>query len=158
MKSTDLIDTLDALAREAPPGLRGDLAFLSAALRTPMADVLDRVPGANVDERCAALGISRQTYYVWRREVVRPSWRRAEDLERLTGIPAAAIAARGRGDGPEGEADDQGVDEDRAVLSRRAARTRAKLARLVVKQGTRRLSRKDRKRLERARASSQKDR
>lgn len=60
-------------------------------LKTSMVDVLDRIPGSTVAERCRNIGISRQTYYAWLRGDLRPSVAQAKRLSKKTGIPAEKI-------------------------------------------------------------------
>ena len=53
-----------------------------------MADVLAKVPGDSVQERIAAIGVSRNTWYSWSNGVMRPNKTQAKRIAELTGIAA----------------------------------------------------------------------
>jgi hypothetical protein len=76
------------------PSIKNEIALLADRIRLPMADILGRVPGATVGDRCKAIGISRQTYYVWAREEARPLREQSEHIHQLTGVPVRTISAR----------------------------------------------------------------
>lgn len=63
-------------------------------LALPLAEVLDKVWGDTVVERCKRIGIARQTYYQWLRGVARPNPEQAKKLAELTGYSADEIRGR----------------------------------------------------------------
>jgi hypothetical protein len=54
----------------------------------PMWVVLDQVPGDTVTEQANIVGVSRNTWYGWRRGEIRPNKVQSIRLTALTGIPA----------------------------------------------------------------------
>jgi DNA-binding XRE family transcriptional regulator len=79
-------------------GLVDIMGEVHARLRKPMADILRKVPGANVKQKAARIGISRQAWYDWSRGIYRPTGVQAKKLARLTGVPVEHI--RGKGETP----------------------------------------------------------
>ena len=72
--------------------LKNMVAKLRRAARAiPMINVLDKVPGATVTEKCEIIGVTRQAYYNWRNSVSRPNRTQAKRLARLTGLSADHI-------------------------------------------------------------------
>lgn len=67
--------------------------FLSVLhkLRYPMKDILAKVPGDSLSERARAVGVSRQTVYVWLEERFRPVGPQAKRLAKITGVPVEQI-------------------------------------------------------------------
>lgn len=72
-------------------GIRARAQQIQDRLYLPMADVLAKVPGPNVKEKCKRIGICRPTYYYWLRGVNRPNTRQAKKLARLTGYSVKEI-------------------------------------------------------------------
>lgn len=54
-------------------------------------EVLKRVPGLTVTEKCQKIGITRQTYYGWTNGTRRPSIDQARQLAKLTNLSAVKI-------------------------------------------------------------------
>lgn len=75
-------------------GIRMRAKQIQDRLQLPMADVLAKVPGATVLEKCDAVGISRQAWYYWLRGVSRPNLIQSKRLAKLTGFDAAEIRGR----------------------------------------------------------------
>jgi len=55
-------------------------------LKTPMAMVLEKVPGESVPEKCKKIGITRQNYYAWLKGMYRPNLKQSKRLAALTGL------------------------------------------------------------------------
>lgn len=81
--------------------LRRDVEAIAHKLRHPMADILEKIPGDGYRERAEAIGVKRQTVYLWAEEKFRPNAEQAAVIAKLTGEPAAHIRADGfkEGDG-----------------------------------------------------------
>jgi hypothetical protein len=94
-----IIQAADTLEVDA---LKHDLAAVAHKLRYPMADIIAKVPGETIVGKAQAIGVSRQTLYVWQRETARPNGEQARVISKLTGIPAAQIRADGYKDGIDG--------------------------------------------------------
>ena len=60
----------------------------------PMYLVLDAVPGKSVVEKARAVGVSRNTWYLWYRGEVRPNSVQGKRIEQLTGIKAEKFQGR----------------------------------------------------------------
>lgn len=88
-KSLQLIEEL--LATLPYPRWQRLLRAMHTQLQLPMAEVLAKVPGETVVEKCRHLGVARNTYYEWLNEGFRPSVEQARKLERLTGFLATQI-------------------------------------------------------------------
>lgn len=63
-------------------------------LALPLTEVLDKVPGTSVVDRCRCIGIARQTYYQWLRGTARPNPEQAEKLSKMTGYTVDQIRGR----------------------------------------------------------------
>jgi DNA-binding XRE family transcriptional regulator len=73
------------------PALANDLLAVAHKLRYPMAAILAKVPGDTLAARARAVGVSRQTMYVWAQEKFRPSTEQATIIAKLTGVPIEEI-------------------------------------------------------------------
>jgi hypothetical protein len=117
--------------------LKLDLAAVVHKLRFPMADILARVPGDSLVAQAKAIGVSRQTMYVWKRETARPNAEQARTIAKLTGIPIAHIRADGFMEGIDGRRPGaqtrRRVAKDGGGLPPRPKRLRAKRRRVVSK-------------------------
>lgn len=91
-RALKLVERLMALSTDQ--GLRLRAVQIQDRLKLPMSDVLAKVPGDNVGEKVAAIGITRQAYHQWLHGVSRPSMRHAKKLAALTGYDATAIRGR----------------------------------------------------------------
>jgi DNA-binding XRE family transcriptional regulator len=131
--------------------LRRDIRRVICQVRWPMADILAHVAGKTIAERAKMIGVSRQTYYQWLWEEVRPYGAEAQRLAELSGVPLAIISARAEeGDlGPGEEIDPAaaGLAQDGDRLPGRAGRVSRGRARALVKQDQRRHARKMRRRI-----------
>jgi DNA-binding XRE family transcriptional regulator len=131
---------LERARESAPfPSMRDELTAIMRRLEHPMAEILAKVPGDTLAARARAIGVSRQTMYVWAHERFRPSPEQAATISELTGVPVAHI----RADDQEGKHDGAGkparktrprVAKASRVLSGGAARLRAKRAGVGLKQ------------------------
>jgi DNA-binding XRE family transcriptional regulator len=79
--------------------LKRELAAIAHKLRYPLFDILEKIPGDSLRERAEAVGVSRQTMYVWGQEKFRPSAEQAALISKLTGVPEAHIRADGYREG-----------------------------------------------------------
>lgn len=79
---------------EDSANLRNALWSIMARIRMPMSEILERVPGPSASARAQAIGISRQTYYSWLSEEVRPTGPEAERLAKASGLPLKLVSAR----------------------------------------------------------------
>lgn len=68
------------------PILNGEFKALVHKLRHPMTKILAKVPGETLADRARAIGVSRQTMYVWQAEQFRPVGNQAKKIARLTGV------------------------------------------------------------------------
>jgi DNA-binding XRE family transcriptional regulator len=103
-----------AIAVAPLPALAEDVKAVSHKARYPMAEILAKVPGDTLTERARAIGVSRQTMYVWAAEQFRPSPPQAAIISELTGVPVYEIT-----DYREGE-DDRFGKPDRTKAPRLA--------------------------------------
>jgi DNA-binding XRE family transcriptional regulator len=79
---------LDTMAAELQPdALKLEARALAHKLRFPMTDILAQVPGETLSDRARAIGVSRQTMYVWASERFRPTPTQARSIAKLTSIP-----------------------------------------------------------------------
>lgn len=116
--------------------LANDVRAVMHKSRYPMAEILAKVPGDSLAARARAIGVSRQTMYVWAQERFRPSGEQAAIIAKLTGVPLAQI----------GQYQDGVIDEEPAAetsppvrsLSAGVARLRTKRIRMAAKQRKRR--------------------
>jgi DNA-binding XRE family transcriptional regulator len=144
-------DTMDfqttlsqAIAKASPPALAVDLLAVMHKLRYPMAAILAKVPGDTLAARARAIGVSRQTMYVWAQEKFRPSTEQATIIADLTGVPIDEIRdyQEGKDDGTDGAGKPARKARARLAKASRslpagAARLRAKRGGVVLKQGKR---------------------
>lgn len=72
-------------------GVRHSVMQTIHILRYPMKDILDKIPGQTLKERAEAVGVSRQTMYVWANECFRPQVELATRISNLTGVPVWQI-------------------------------------------------------------------
>jgi len=86
-KAVRLLDQLIKL-KPADDEWLGQAQMLRGRLTTPMAWVLEAVPGATIIEKCKTIGITRQNYYSWLRGDYRPNGEQAKKLAQLTGFNA----------------------------------------------------------------------
>ena len=93
------------LALRLPKDVLDSIKEAQHRLQMPLTEVLDKVPGDTVTERCENIKwregwqwhhISRQTYYQWLRGFARPSPTQAAVLAKLTRIPIHKIRARAK--------------------------------------------------------------
>lgn len=97
-----VIQELEKFADRMPePGARHSVLQTVHILRYPMKDILAKVPGDTLKERAKAVGVSRQTMYVWAHERFRPSKEQAHIISDLTGIPVWQIRDLQADDDPE---------------------------------------------------------
>lgn len=68
------------------PILNGEFKALVHKLRHPMTKILAKVPGETLADRARAIGVSRQTMYVWQAEQFRPVGNQAKKIAKLTGV------------------------------------------------------------------------
>jgi DNA-binding XRE family transcriptional regulator len=133
------------LVDKAPlPAIASDLRAVAHKLRYPMADILAKVPGDTLAARARAIGVSRQTMYVWAQEKFRPSTEQAAIIADLTGVPIDDIRdyQEGKDDGTNGAGKPARKTRPRLAKASRslpsgAARLRAKRAGVGLKQGKR---------------------
>lgn len=76
-----------ALQRDA----RRILARINA---TPMADILERVPGDNMLQKATHIGVSRTSVWYWVHGYNRPRIKAAKRIAKLTGLSVAEIRGR----------------------------------------------------------------
>src|SRR5215467_7380721 len=92
-KAVKLLDQLIKL-KPADGDFLAQAPMLRGRLTTPMAWVLEDVPGDTVVEKCAKIGITRQNYYGWLRGEYRPNEQQAKKLAQITGFNADDIRGR----------------------------------------------------------------
>jgi len=126
------------------PALANDLRAVEHKLNHPMAAILAKVPGDTLAARARAIGVSRQTMYVWAQEKFRPSTEQATIIANLTGVPVDDIRdyQEGKDDGTNGAGKPARKTRPRLAKASRslpgsAARLRAKRAGVGLKQGKR---------------------
>jgi hypothetical protein len=66
----------------------------TAMLLMPMRIVLDKIYGDSVVEKAKRVGVSRNTWYAWKRGEIRPNKHQAKRLQTLTDIPAERFQGR----------------------------------------------------------------
>jgi DNA-binding XRE family transcriptional regulator len=136
---------LEFAIQQAPlTALATDLRAVAHKLRYPLADILAQVPGDTLAERARAIGVSRQTMYVWAQERFRPSGPQAKTIAKLTGVPVEQIIEyqEGKHDGTDGARKPARKKVARVAkagrkLSGGAARLRAKRGGVAAQQGKR---------------------
>jgi DNA-binding XRE family transcriptional regulator len=133
-----------AIQKAPLPALANDLRAIVHKLRHPMADILAKVPGDTLSERARAIGVSRQTMYVWAQERFRPSSGQAAIIAELTGVPVEQIGdyQEGKDGGTNGAGKPARKTRARLAKASRslpagAARLRAKRTGVGIKQGKR---------------------
>ena len=89
-QKAEVLKTVDFLLRMAKgdPGVVHQLLIVRRLLKTPLREVLAKVPGQTVSEKARKVGVSRQTYYMWQRGQARPNATQAARLEEITGVKA----------------------------------------------------------------------
>jgi hypothetical protein len=92
--ATDAI-AIDLPDAKAPRGLQSKIEALQNRLRNPMKDILAKIPGKSLTARAKAVGVSRQTMYVWADEKFRPTDQQAAKIAELTGVPVEIIRGKG---------------------------------------------------------------
>jgi DNA-binding XRE family transcriptional regulator len=80
-----------AIAKAPLSALANDVRAVAHKFRYPMAEILAKVPGDTLAARARAVGVSRQTMYVWAQERFRPSTEQAAIIANLTGVPVEQI-------------------------------------------------------------------
>lgn len=90
-RALKLAERLAKIAPGSDEGLLLRVTQIRDRLKTPMADVLAKVPGESVTEKCKKIGITRQNYYAWLKGAYRPNRRQARKLAQLTGVAVEAI-------------------------------------------------------------------
>ena len=90
------VKTLDRLikAYRDNPDVARLLIEARQRMVTPLTKVLAKVPGKTNPEKIRAIGVSKQTYYLWLRGAARPNPAQAARLEELTGISIEKIRGR----------------------------------------------------------------
>jgi DNA-binding XRE family transcriptional regulator len=152
------------------PALANDLLAVAHKLRYPMAAILAKVPGDTLAARARAIGVSRQTMYVWAQEKFRPSTEQATIIAELTGVPIEEIREFQEGNhGTDKAGSSHGgagktprktrprLAKASRSLPAGAARVRAKRGGVGLKQGKRGHSRTLRKRTKRGLVSGEGD-
>jgi DNA-binding XRE family transcriptional regulator len=92
MERIELISQLDALVQAVENKyLSRELDAVAHKLRHPMADILAKVPGETLTDRSKAIGVSRQTMYVWADERFRPTLVQAKRIAKITDEPVENI-------------------------------------------------------------------
>jgi DNA-binding XRE family transcriptional regulator len=76
-----------------PPVVKQEFLAVIHKLKYPMADILAKIPGETTAERARAIGVARQTMYVWVEERFRPAAAQAQKIAKLTGVPIEQILA-----------------------------------------------------------------
>jgi DNA-binding XRE family transcriptional regulator len=141
----DFQQVLATAVQKAPlPALANDLRAVEHKLNHPMAAILAKVPGDTLAARARAIGVSRQTMYVWAQEKFRPSTEQATIIADLTGVPIDDIRdyQEGKDDGTNGAGKPARKTRPRLAKASRslpggAARLRAKRGGVAPKQGKR---------------------
>jgi DNA-binding XRE family transcriptional regulator len=141
-ETLQLLSNVDAY--QLAPGIRRDIAAIAHKIRHPMADILPKVPGDTLAARARAVGVSRQTMYVWAAERFRPSTDQARIIADLTGVPIDEIRdyQEGKDDGSNGAGKAARKARPRVAKASRslpagAARLRAKRGGVALKPGKR---------------------
>jgi DNA-binding XRE family transcriptional regulator len=133
------------------PALASDLRAVAHKFLHPMAAILAKVPGDSLAARARAIGVSRQTMYVWAQERFRPSTEQATIIAELTGVPIEQIRDYQEGDNAERVGRSGAGKPPRKKVARLAkagrhlspgaTRLRAKRGGVVAEQGKRRYDR-----------------
>jgi DNA-binding XRE family transcriptional regulator len=146
------------------PALASDLRAVAHKFLHPMADILAKVPGDTLAARARAIGVSRQTMYVWAQEKFRPSTDQARIIAELTGVSIDEIRdyQEGKDDGSNGAGKAARKARPRVAKASRslpsgAARLRAKRTGVGLKQGKRGQAGTVRKRTQRRPVSGEGD-
>ena len=66
--------------------------ILARSRGLPIEKILDKVPGRNVTQKCAAIQVTRQAWYDWVKGLYRPTGEMARRLAKVTGYSEKAIA------------------------------------------------------------------
>lgn len=87
-----VLQELEKMADRMPqPAIRHSILQAAHVLRYPMRDILAKIPGDTLKDRAEAIGVSRQTMYVWMHERFRPGADQAAIISKLTGTPVWQI-------------------------------------------------------------------
>lgn len=89
-----LAEKLIAITPESEAGLRRRGMQIRDRLKTPMAAVLEKVPGESVTEKAKKIGITRQAYYAWLKGEYRPNKQQSKRLAGMTGYSVEEIRGR----------------------------------------------------------------
>jgi hypothetical protein len=82
---------LEAIPEDIDEGVLLRTQQVIDRLTTPMAMVLEKVPGGSISEKCEKIGITRQNYYCWMKGQYRPNLDQSKRLARLTGLKVEQI-------------------------------------------------------------------
>lgn len=93
-RAIKLAEKLIEITPETEAGLLLRAMQIRDRLKTPMQDVLAKVPGASVTEKAAKIGITRQAYYAWLKGEYRPNRQQAKRLASLTDYSVEEIRGR----------------------------------------------------------------
>jgi transcriptional regulator with XRE-family HTH domain len=87
---------VERLMKVAPSSSLGRFAIRmrSRLNATPMATILEKVPGESISAKARTLGVSRQTIHYWLNGDTRPDEVQARKIEKLTGLSVAEIRGR----------------------------------------------------------------
>jgi DNA-binding transcriptional regulator YiaG len=87
---------VERLMKVAPNSSLGRFAvrMRSRLNATPMAAILEKVPGESISAKARTLGVSRQTIHYWINGDTRPDDVQARKIEKLTGFSVAVIRGR----------------------------------------------------------------
>lgn len=102
------------------PPIKVALQAVAHKLRFPMKDILEKVPGDTLSARARAIGVSRQTMYVWAEERFRPTLAQARIISELSDVPVEQIV-------------DDGFVEGWSDAGKKVAKKVAKVARRSAK-------------------------
>lgn len=106
-----VLQELEKMADRMPqPAIRHSILQAAHVLRYPMRDILAKIPGDTLKDRAEAIGVSRQTMYVWMHERFRPGADQAAIISKLTGTPVWQIRDLQEGD----DGDDVGTASPKA--------------------------------------------
>lgn len=93
----EILAQLDAILPVIEPdALKREFAGAIHKLKHPMADILAKVKGESLSARARAIGVSRQTMYVWAEERFRPTLKQAKAIAKLSGVPIEQIVNDGQ--------------------------------------------------------------
>ena len=83
------------IAATAGMPANADAVELRVLLEPPtMTEILTRVPGKTIRAKCKLLGVSPQTFQLWRNGDTRPAGGNVKRLAQLTGVPEEVIRGR----------------------------------------------------------------